>query len=97
LKKCGYIDKKGSWVLSPQYQYGQGFTEDIAAVRINGLYGYIDKRGAVIIEAKYRNAWHFSGGLSQVETADADGYPLFGYLDKMGVYVWGPNRTSLFP
>lgn len=45
-KKIGYIDPAGREVIAPQFEKGQGFTEGLAAVRVDGLWGYIAKPAA---------------------------------------------------
>jgi hypothetical protein len=44
-RKTGYIDPAGKEVIPPQFDKGQGFSEGLAAVQIDGLWGYIAKPG----------------------------------------------------
>lgn len=49
----GYIDKKGNWVIKPQYNDANNFKNGIASVAINNKYGYINKKGEAIIPCIY--------------------------------------------
>lgn len=49
----GYIDKKGNWVIKPQYDDAKSFDKGIAEVVINEQYGYINTKGEQIIPCKY--------------------------------------------
>jgi hypothetical protein len=49
VRKAGYVDKKGKWVIEPQVAWrGTAFSEDLAAVQDvkTGKWGYIDTSGA---------------------------------------------------
>ena len=53
--KCGYIDITGKYVIEPQFDYADDFTDNgLARVRIGdwetGKYGYIDITGKYVIE-----------------------------------------------
>lgn len=41
--KTGYIDENGNEAITPQFEKGQGFSEGLAAVRVDGLWGFIAK------------------------------------------------------
>lgn len=42
-QKTGYIDPSGKEAIAPQFEKGQGFSEGLAAVRVDGMWGYIAK------------------------------------------------------
>lgn len=46
--KTGYIDYAGKAVIAPRFEKGQGFSEGLAAVRVDGLWGYIAKPSAAL-------------------------------------------------
>lgn len=49
--KCGYTNKKGKYVIKPQYTEGSDFTGGIAVVRrSDGSWCFIDKTGKVVVE-----------------------------------------------
>ncbi|MGM9847662.1 MAG: WG repeat-containing protein [Muribaculaceae bacterium] len=64
--KYGYIDKTGTWIAEPQFDYAGDFREDVAAVEIGGKYGYIDKTGFRIIEPRFDDAYGFHDGIARV-------------------------------
>jgi len=84
--KWGYIDKSGGWVISPQFDAAEQFSEGLAAVQIAGKYGYIDKRGDWIIPPQFDRAEQFSEGLAAVKIAEK-----YGYIDNCGRYVINPQ------
>ena len=51
--KWGFIDKTGSFVINPQFDFAWSFSDGLAAVRIGdyetGKYGFIDKTGSFVI------------------------------------------------
>lgn len=71
----GYIDKTGTLVIPLQFQQVQSFSENLAAVAINGRWGYINLQGTLVIEPQFYNpeyyhdtlpAFPFSQGLARV-------------------------------
>ena len=81
--KYGYVDKKGSIVIKPQFEYAGNFSNNLASVRIDGTAGYIDTAGVLIIPPIYQWAGTFSEGLAGVKK---DGK--FGFIDNRGAVVF---------
>jgi hypothetical protein len=77
----GFIDKTGTFVISPTFEGATSFCEGLASVRINGKIGFIDKTGTFVIQPQYTNARSFSEGLAAVEAAPGN----WGFIDKTGV------------
>lgn len=73
---------KGEWIIGPQFEYAEPFSEGLAVVRVDGMYGYIDMTGNVVIEARYQGAGRFSYGLASVYR-----FGKYGYIDKKGKAV----------
>jgi len=48
LSLWGYIDKKGKYAITPQFDEAGSFEEGLAAVRSENKWGYIDKDGKYI-------------------------------------------------
>lgn len=46
--KYGYINKKGAFVIEPQYEYADRFEEGVAFVRAKDGYAMIDTSGKVV-------------------------------------------------
>jgi hypothetical protein len=81
--QCGFIDKRGDWVIKPTFQSCRAFSEGLAAVsvkvqvgnRINYFWGFIDQTGQFVIQPILRNATPFVCGLAMV------------FNDDKGVYI----------
>lgn len=61
---------------------GNGFSEGLAAVNVNGKWGYIDKSGKYVISPQFSLARSFHEGLAFVGQGDN-----YGYIDKSGTKV----------
>jgi hypothetical protein len=94
----GYIDKKGKFVASTNYEAGRAgddyFSEGLCLVQKNGKFGYIDKSGELAIPCSFSNASRFQEG---VATAISDS-GLYGAIDTKGNWVISPfyKRMSRF-
>lgn len=65
--KWGYINKKGEFVIQPQFSGADYFTEGLARVTdATGSVGFINKHGKYIIPSRYKSATIFSDGLAFV-------------------------------
>lgn len=84
--QLGYIDKTGSFVIPPQFDYCLGHTEGLAAVSVEGKYGYIDTKGDFVISPQFEEAYRFSEGLAAVGIDDR-----LGYIDNRGAMVIQPQ------
>lgn len=49
----GYISPEGQMKIEPIYEKAFGFSEGLAAVKLNGKWGFIDKNGSIIIPYEY--------------------------------------------
>lgn len=79
--KYGY-KANGIWIIEPEYDLAEAFSESMAVVRKEGKYGYIDVSGRLVIPIKYQDAGAFSAGLAPVCL-----YGKYGYVDKSGKLV----------
>lgn len=87
MKKYGYIDKSGSFVIRPIFEDAKVFSEGLAWASKEGAYGIIDKTGRFIIEPQFKESYsHFSEGLVSARR----GY-YSGYIDKTGRFVIEPK------
>lgn len=64
--KWGYKDIQSSWVIQPQYEAAQLFSEGKAAVREGGYYHFIDSVGQRLTGQKFELVNNFELGLSSV-------------------------------
>ena len=79
--KWGYINFKGEYVINPQFDYADPFSEGLAKIQISdGKIGYIDNAGKYVISANYIQGTAFCEGLAFV--VSEGGYPTC--IDKNG-------------
>ena len=79
--KWGYINYKGEYLINPQFDDADLFSEGLAKVRSSeGTIGYIDHAGKNVIPAVYMQGTAFFDGLAFV--ASEGGYPIC--IDKNG-------------
>jgi len=58
--KYGYINRKGDFIIKPEYEYGSGsFSNGIAVIELNNYKGYILRSGKVIVQPQYKTAKPF--------------------------------------
>ncbi|TWB96822.1 WG repeat protein [Bradyrhizobium macuxiense] len=62
--RCGYIDRHGTTVIAPQFDWGDRFVADRALVRGAGKYGMIDATGRYAIAPVYDSLSKLDHGLA---------------------------------
>ncbi len=101
-EKKGIINKKGEYVIKPQFDDVKEFSEGLARVKVDGKWGYIDYKGKMVVKPNFVIAQAFSEGLAWVfiDTVEwkqwSDGKHLCyarkaGLIDKTGEYVIKPQ------
>ena len=102
--KSGYINTEGVIVIPMQFEMAQGFSDGLAAVRVDSKWGYIDKTGKFVIEPQFRGAGPFSEGLAPVGNVDFmsvsrsdEAEPTTGFIDKQGKTVVSIPFDVAFP
>ena len=81
--KWGFIDTTGTTVIAPQYEAVRGFSDGMAAVRLNDKWGYVNHAGQLAIPARYVAVYDFHDGRAWADTAggsvcfDVSGRPAF--------------------
>lgn len=78
----GYIDRKGTIVIKPQFREAGEFSEGLARVLDNYTWGFIDKTGEFSIKAIYDEAGDFHEGLASIRIGEK-----WGFIDKAGKVV----------
>lgn len=91
-KKWGFIDPNGEYVIPPQFDEAQSFSEGFAAVGFrqpdgNRIHGFIGPTGNWLVKPTFDVAYSFRGGLACVTT---DGKK-YGYIAKNGKYAIKPR------
>jgi hypothetical protein len=94
----GYIDKKGNYVIQPQFGFQSGdFKGGIAPASINKKFGYINKKGEFMIQPQFNSAFQFNEGLAWVSYSEAGGAFVldpeakWGCIDKTGKFIINPQ------
>ncbi len=100
----GYIDTKGNWAVSPQFDVASDFHEGLAAVGYdsqdgNGYqFGYINTKGKIVIPCQFASADPFAENGTAVvgirENNSKYGL-LFGLIDRKGSYIINPQFSFL--
>jgi hypothetical protein len=87
-EKWGYIDESGTYVINPQFEIAENFSENgLALVVMDEKWGYIDEKGNYVIELQFDEAWGFSdNGLAPVKTNKK-----YGVIDEDGEFVINPQ------
>jgi WG containing repeat len=93
---CKYIDKAGKIIIRLQCnifeEFGEGFSEGLALVKMDNKYIYIDKIGKASIPLKFDTASLFKHGLAYVSVRN-NLLKTSGYIDKTGEFIW--SKTYL--
>jgi len=82
--------KTGRYVINPQFDAADHFSDGLAAVRIGDKAGFIDKTGEFVINPQFGFADSFSEGLAKVRIGD-DTTGKDGFIDKTGLLVIHPQ------
>ena len=88
-EKYGLIDKMGKYLVLPEFDYIDDFSEGLALVGVDGKTGYIDKTGKMVIPLQVDGG--NSKFLEGLATAKLKGNDKLGYIDKTGKVVIPPQ------
>lgn len=80
--RCGYIDRRGQFVIAPSFDAADSFSEGLAAVSLKGRWGYIGKHGAFAVAPTYALAEPFSDGVARVIESGPCLYLGYGPCDR---------------
>ncbi len=78
----GFIDKRGEFVIPPQFDSALDFSEGVAAVFTGGRWGFVDRSGALVVKPQFSAARSFHEGRAAVSKAGS-----WGFVDKSGELV----------
>jgi len=86
----GFVDRTGNQVIPPFFEDARGFSEGLAAVKMNGKWGYIAPNGSIAIPFEFvcerGMAGPFREGLARVARNGR-----WGHIDKDGSFVVEPR------
>lgn len=80
--KWGLVDEDGIFIIEPQYDYMDVFSEGVVAVKKGGKFGYLNKFGELIVPVEYDSARHFTNGMGPVMKSG-----LWGFVNTEGQLV----------
>ncbi|MEQ9412111.1 MAG: WG repeat-containing protein [Fuerstiella sp.] len=85
----GYIDRRGYFYISPQYEFACEFSDGRASVKVDGRYRVIDSSGKFIIEQQYDwiGPYRFNRALVRLDNR-------YGYADETGAVVIAPQYDA---
>lgn len=73
--KWGAVNKKGEWVIEPQFDRMEYFENGISRAKLGDYQGYVDTTGKWVIEPQYKPDYdNFSEGLVAAQTENWSGY-----------------------
>lgn len=65
--KWGFVDVDGAWVIEPQYENAEGFSDGLAPVQTGEKWGFINQENELVIAAEFYGAHSFYGGFAPVK------------------------------
>ena len=65
--KWGFVDMDGAWVIEPQYENAEGFSDGLAPVQTGEKWGFINQENELVIAAEFSGAHSFYGGMAPVK------------------------------
>ena len=77
-----HAPKKNREKKKREYEFVDGYVEELARVCLNDKWGFIDKSGRLVIPCKYDDSGSFREGLARVHLNDK-----WGFIDKSGSEV----------
>ena len=90
---CGYIDAdSGAERIPRRFEVANPFSEELAAVRIDGRYGFIDTAGRFAIAPRFQAAGAFTQGYAEVRLDNAS-----GIVDRAGRLVVPARFARIVP
>jgi hypothetical protein len=94
--KCGFMNRSGITVITPQFDRVFDFSEGLAQVRVGTKSGYINTKGLVVITPQFDAAMQFQYGRAAVKLCCGDWFPQkpgdrYGFIDKDGKYISSPD------
>ena len=88
----GYVDKTGTIVINPQFNYGDVFVKGFASVAswsddgIRCDYGFINKTGNFVVNPQFKRVRTFSEDISAVWNGKE-----WGFIDSQGAFALNPQ------
>lgn len=77
--RWGFIDTTGKWILQPQFDFCEPYSEGMALIERNGRFGFVDLHGELIINPVYEEADNFYSGVTIVFDGE-----YYGAINRFG-------------
>lgn len=88
--KWGFVNRRGEFVFNPIYEDAKGFSENIGAIKMGGLWGYMAPDGSMITGFEFRWVGYFKNGMARVKLGpihnDYDEH--YAYINRNGDVLW---------
>ena len=91
-QKMGFIDKAGTFVIKPQFDRAEAFSEGLAPIRVGEKWGFVDRTGKFVVEPQFDSAGTFSDGYATIYLNRQA-----GYIDRNGQVVILPRFAEANP
>lgn len=91
-QKWSFINKKGEIITDYIFDETHDFSENMAAVKTDGLWGFIDTNGKQVINCKYQSVKDFKHGKAVVTSLTGGSF----YINKNGIQL-SPEYNVAFP
>lgn len=95
--KWGYVDDNHCWVIAPEFQNAQPFSNGLAPVMVSGKWGFVSPDGRLVISTIFGDykgyGWSkliFNEGLNGVRIGDR-----YGFIDTSGQIVIPAQLTDI--
>jgi hypothetical protein len=90
---CGFVERGSEEERIPKrFEVVLQFSDELAAVRIDGRYGFIDRTGKIVIAPQYEAAGPFTGDYAEVQVNGRS-----GAIDRTGRIVVPAEFDRLVP
>lgn len=102
--KWGYVDRKGKWLINPQFDNAGPFYDGRARIQNEREeYAFIDKSGKILNNAWYKDATNFSEGKAWVVAEnsapvliDTEGRKLFEVKEALHVFPYSEGLATAY-
>jgi len=89
--KWGYVDKTGKFVIPPEFEWADPFSEGLGAIYQCDEGFFIDKTGKKIVLGNFSSVSPFVAGVSRIHVGVNEDR-MWGLIDKTGKMIWGPGK-----
>ena len=85
-QQWGLINRTGALVVSPKFDWCDGFHNGFARVQVGGKWGYINAAGEMVVTPRFDDAGRFDEDVAPVNVGNK-----WGYINSKGDFVIEPQ------